>query len=141
MQPFQERSFGIIPLKKDKDGWKILLVHHVKGSYWGFPKGHPEPGETPEETAARELHEETGLTIARFLSKPALQEEYDFFRESLPIHKKVTYFFAEVTGEIALQQAEMQGCRWVDLEQAESLITFEQSKSLLRRIVANLYTL
>ena len=51
MKPFQEQVYGIIPLRKHKGHWQVLLVLHIKGNYWGFPKGHHDPGETPKETA------------------------------------------------------------------------------------------
>lgn len=46
-------------------GGKILLVQEATGPYqtkWGLPKGHVDPGESPEDAALRELHEETGCT-------------------------------------------------------------------------------
>ena len=43
---------------------RVLLVQEAKGphaSRWGFPKGHVDQGESPEEAALRELSEESGL--------------------------------------------------------------------------------
>lgn len=43
---------------------RVLLVQEAKGphaSRWGFPKGHVDQGESPEEAALRELDEESGL--------------------------------------------------------------------------------
>jgi len=37
-------------------------LNHFDGYYWTFPKGHPEDGELPIETAVRETLEETGVT-------------------------------------------------------------------------------
>lgn len=136
MKPIQEQAYGIIPLRKLKDHWQVLLVLHTKGNYWGFPKGHHDPGESPKETAARELQEETGLSIDKFLPQPSIHEEYDFVRDGKPIHKKITYFLAEIKGEVSLQQAEMQSSQWVDLAQAEGVITFPQSKSILREVLS-----
>lgn len=42
---------------------KILLVYGYKSKKWGFPKGHMEYGETEEQTAQRELYEETGIYL------------------------------------------------------------------------------
>jgi 8-oxo-dGTP pyrophosphatase MutT (NUDIX family) len=41
----------------------VLLVQGRMSKRWGFPKGHPEPGEQPSDTAARELREETGIQL------------------------------------------------------------------------------
>jgi 8-oxo-dGTP pyrophosphatase MutT (NUDIX family) len=46
------------------DGGRILLGHATRSPRWDIPKGVAEPGESFAATAARELHEETGLTIA-----------------------------------------------------------------------------
>lgn len=51
-----EKSCGIIVFNQDK----VLLVHHNKG-HWGIPKGHVEENETEEETAIREVKEETNV--------------------------------------------------------------------------------
>jgi tRNA nucleotidyltransferase (CCA-adding enzyme) len=42
---------------------KYLLVYGKKSGKWGFPKGHQENNETEEDTAIRELYEETGIKI------------------------------------------------------------------------------
>ena len=56
-----EESFGVVPVQKTENDWEVFLIQHIKGRYWGFPKGHAEAGETPIESAVRELKEETNL--------------------------------------------------------------------------------
>jgi 8-oxo-dGTP diphosphatase len=56
------RRFGSAAFIRDGDG-RVLLVRHTYGRLnWELPGGASEPGETLEETALRELREETGLT-------------------------------------------------------------------------------
>lgn len=129
-----ERSFGIIPLKKIKGEWHVLLINHRKGGFWAFPKGHPEHGETPLEAAVRELKEETGLSIAELLFKKTVGESYLFKRENNLISKSVSYFIAEVKGEIKLQTEEIYDSKWVKLSEASEYITFPESKSICRQV-------
>lgn len=116
-----------------EDHWHVLLIQHGAGHWWGFPKGHPESGEEPQETAARELHEETGLTVLRFLSQSALVEKFQFFARSERVEKTVTYFLAEVTGDVVLQVAEVYACKWVPLSEAATHVTFPAAKSLCQQ--------
>lgn len=125
----KETSYGIIPIKKLKNEWKVLLVKHGKG-HWAFPKGHPEAGEAPQETAQRELKEETGLDIVSFLEIPELKEHYMFRHGELLIDKTAIYFAAFTKGSVKIQQAEISDFRWLTLEEAEALITFKESKRL-----------
>ena len=57
------KKAGAIVRKIENGEVKILLLHLIKHDYWSFPKGHCEEGESAEETAKRELLEETGLKI------------------------------------------------------------------------------
>ena len=57
-----ERSAGAIIFRKEKGNIYYLLLHYEAG-HWDFPKGNIEKGEKSEETAQREIKEETGLEI------------------------------------------------------------------------------
>lgn len=48
--------------------WRVLLVNHRKYGKWVFPGGHVEVGESPDDTAAREVLEETGI-VARIVHR------------------------------------------------------------------------
>jgi len=124
----KETSFGIIPLKKENDEWWVLLVQ-LQAGHWGFPKGHPEPNETPQQTATRELKEETNLKIIKHLNIDPISENYTFD----DIQKTVIYFPAIVEGDLITNE-EIQNSKWVPLNQAEEQITFKESKNICRKI-------
>ena len=124
-----EKSFGIIPLRKEGGNWQVFLVKHKKGFYWSFPKGHGEEKEGEEEIAKRELKEETNLEVVKFLEKEFF-EEYSFMRGDKKILKKVKYFLAKVKGDVKLQKAEILDGRWFFLEDACKMITFDKSKKI-----------
>lgn len=138
VRPLKESSYGVIPLEKDAAGsWKVLLVQQVAG-HWGFPKGRAERDERPHETARRELYEETGLEVAEYLSPKWLQMEYRFFKGERETRKTASFALALVKGHLSLQRKEVQDCRWVSLEQAEALLTYRESKELIKGCVAEL---
>lgn len=127
--PKTEYCCGIIPLQKRGGEWWLLLIQHLHGKHWSFPKGHLEGNETPWQAAERELLEETGLHTTRLLFETPLRESYFIApRNSL---KTVDYFLAEVEGEVVLQKAEISAFCWQPLQQAASLITFPEARRLL----------
>ena len=58
-----EKSCGGIVYRKFHGNTEILLIKHLKSGYWSFPKGHVEGDETEEETAKREIKEETNIDV------------------------------------------------------------------------------
>lgn len=130
----RENSFGVIPLKYTKShGWEMLLIQHHAG-HWAFPKGHADGNETPQEAASRELSEETGLSIKRFLSETPLEEHYFFTFQGQKISKTVQYFIAEVTGRVKIQEAEIKDSHWFPLEKVMEHITFPEGKRLCHQV-------
>lgn len=130
----KEFSYGIIPLSKQGKKWKVLLIQHSRAKYWGFPKGHPELGETPKESATRELFEETHLTIVRFFSDAPIEEHYHYTLHGQLINKTVYLFTAEVEGELKLQKEEISDARWFTIEEGLQKLTYETDKSALASV-------
>lgn len=56
----REPTAGGIVFRHGEEGVEILLFQDARGR-WSIPKGHIEPGETAQQTARREIGEETGL--------------------------------------------------------------------------------
>lgn len=111
------RSCGVIPYRKTESGVRYLLLLQTNG-FWSFPKGHIEPFESEEETALRELQEETGMTAA-------LQPEFRAL-VTYPMTggktKQVVVFPGEVSGDLTLQRTEAVDSRWVTAEEAKQLL-------------------
>ncbi len=99
---------------------------------WTLPKGTPNPGETLEETARREVAEETGLVVA--VKEPLGSIEYTFVQRGLRIHKTVHYFAMEpVGGDLARHDHEFEDVRWIALEDAATTLPFETERDLVAR--------
>lgn len=127
-------SFGIIPLRHlPKKGWQILLIKHQAG-HWSFPKGHAEKNESDLQAAERELLEETGLSVKRYLIEEPFKEIYFFTVNHERIHKTVSYYVAEVTGDVILQEEELSDYCWLSFEDAYDKMTFKQGKELITQV-------
>lgn len=129
-----ERSYGIIPLRRVEGKWECFLVKHHRG-HWSFPKGHADEEETPKESAVRELFEETGLQPVSFIQEDSLEELYKFFLEGREVDKTVTYYLAEVAGELNLQSEEIADGRWFSLEAVDGQLTFDEAKKLFKQVI------
>ncbi len=141
MTTAHDQSFGIVPFSKASGRWEVFLIQHQKARYWGFPKGHPEPGETAQQTALRELKEETNLDLLRFIRDEPFTEQYTFTLEGKKIFKTVSYFAAEVGGSIKLQKKEILSGMWIALPEAIEKATHQESKDILLQVEKILPTL
>lgn len=133
-----EASFGVIPLCRQEGKWSVFLIQHKKGRYWGFPKGHAEPNESQQESALRELKEETNLELVRFLQEEPIIEEYSFLLKGKRVYKRVLYFVAEVKGVVKLQKEEIQDGVWVPFPDALDTVTHPEGKAILAQVMKNL---
>ena len=62
-----EKSCGAVVFKQQKDGSVKYLLLHYEAGHWDFPKGKQEKNEKEEQTAAREIKEETGIEDIEFV--------------------------------------------------------------------------
>jgi 8-oxo-dGTP pyrophosphatase MutT (NUDIX family) len=100
------------------------------GRTWTLPKGTPLRDETTEQTAVREVSEETGLEVR--ITGPLDFIEYSFVKSGTRIHKTVHYFMMEpIGGDFARHDHEFDQVRWVDFDEAASLLTFETERALV----------
>ncbi len=125
----QEKSAGFIVFNKDK----FLLLHYGAG-HWDFPKGHIEQGEKIEETARRELEEETGINDIYIV--PGFEEklEYFFKRDGKTVHKEVVFFLAETKTSTIKLSHEHIGFKWLPYHEALLQLTFRTAKDLLMKV-------
>lgn len=97
---------------------------------WTLPKGTPDPGETIEETALREVGEETGLEVRIVAPLPSI--EYAFVQDGTRIHKTVHYFLMQPTGgDLARHDHEFERVRWIAFEEAGALLSFATERELV----------
>ncbi len=134
----KDYSYGVIPLCKNQEGEIEVFVLNqisVRGDvYWTFPKGHPEAGESNDETALRELKEESSLVAELDLEKTFIQK-YSFKHEGEMVDKTVTYYLGWVADKkFTIQPQEVKEAKWCTLEEAHELLTHSLAKATLQEV-------
>ena len=126
-----EKSCGVIIFTTVNNVRKYVIVRGVGiyQKYCGFPAGHMEPGETEQETALREVKEETGLDVV-LLDGFRTVDEHFLAREGRPNDKKTNvYFLAEFHDqELVAQKSEVSEIALMDYEEALNSFEYEGSK-------------
>ena len=105
---------------------KVLIIKHKYG-HISFPKGHVEGNETEEETAIREVKEETGIDI-EITSNKKYYVQYENDNNSI---EKVTYFIGKmIGGKLNPQLREISSCYFEDENKVSDLITYDNDREM-----------
>ena len=125
-----ERSCGAVVYRMDAGQPLYLLIKNNRSAHWGFPKGHMEKGETQEETAKREVLEETGMHI-RLLPDFSSKSEYTIQGK---VEKSVTIFLAITEDKnTVIQQEEIEDFIWLRYDRALKMLNYENDKMILTK--------
>ncbi|MEX2054086.1 MAG: NUDIX domain-containing protein [Candidatus Colwellbacteria bacterium] len=131
----KETTAGLIVYRPTKEGPKFLIMYH-RGSYWNFPKGHIEHGETGLEAAVRETTEETGLLAKDLKIKRNFKvlERFQFRAPKGKVEKMVILYLAEAaTSEIKISE-EHDGYGWFLYRDSKRILAnYKESLEALRR--------
>jgi len=138
----REKSAGVIVFRiHPKEGVQYLVLYH-RGTYWNFSKGHVEPNEAENQTALRELGEETGLKNVK-LVKDWRQTTHFFFKEDRNgkkelIRKQFILFLAKVPHTVEVRPCSkfsshevINGYAWLDYDTASKYLKFKSMREIL----------
>lgn len=129
----KETSCGCVIFDKATHS-KVLIVYEKGRNFWGFPKGHIEEGETEIQTALREVKEEVGIDVKILDEK--YRYETNYIIEDKQIDKTSIFFIAETLDDnydTTNQEAEIEDSKWVSVEEALNILTFDNSKDVLKK--------
>ncbi len=129
-----EFSAGGIVFKKEQGKILILLCQHSQHHGWVFPKGFigdkdEFKGQSKEETALREVKEETGI-IGKIL-KPLDPSTYWYEMDGIKRKKTVYFFLMEfVSGDIKNHDWEMENVEWLEIDSIKDKLTYSSDKKV-----------
>jgi ADP-ribose pyrophosphatase len=123
-----EVSSGGIVVRKSDNKIQVLLVR--RNEDWQLPKGLAERSEKFEETALREVREETGINAK--LMKKIGKINYWYRKEDKLIYKVVHFFLMEsVGGNIEEHDHEMDEVKWFSIDEACEIVSFKNERDLI----------
>lgn len=132
----EETSAGGLVIDFDRDPISTVIIgrYDRRGRMvWSLPKGHIEAGETRQQTAEREVREETGI-IGRVIGELGTID-FTFVAEGRRIHKTVHHFILERTGgEISTEDVEVADVAWVALSDVQARLTYSDERRLLDKV-------
>ena len=131
-------SAGGLVLRGQGGQREILLVGRDQPpraeALWALPKGTPHPGETAQQTALREVQEETGLEVA--ITGYAGVITYSFMEHGTRYRKRVAYYTMVATGgDPSLHDHEYDFVRWFGVDDALRAMRYPNEADLARRIL------
>ena len=132
MSTEREVSYGGVVVRGDE---MIVIVPRGRRRVLGLPKGGPMKGETPEQTAAREVREETGIT-ARVRERLG-QVDYTYRRGGRNIAKTVHFYLCLFeAGDTADHDHEVDDARWIALASAREALSYPGERALIERLLS-----
>jgi 8-oxo-dGTP pyrophosphatase MutT (NUDIX family) len=135
-----EVSAGGVVYRRSDEGVELVLAARQtrRGDLaWGLPKGLVEPDETREQTAVREVREETGIEADVQASLGAIR--YFYVWEGVRVRKEVHFFLMRATGgDVSQHDHEMEDVRWFPLSMALRRATYKGEREVLQRAAERL---
>ena len=126
-----ETSCGAVVFTRTAGDVRFVIIRSKTGCF-GFPKGHIEPGESEQQTAMREIKEETGLDVT-LIDGFRTTEAYVWTRaDGTKIDKHVVYFLAECRGQTPVpQETEIADIALLRYDEAMPVFQFDSSRRIL----------
>lgn len=116
---------GAVVFRDTAEGREYLIIESSRGGEWVLPKGHLQDNETVEDAALREVQEEGAVTAK--IAAPLGMITYRTAEEEV----RAVFFLACVDKQIA--PTEKRGVLWLPYEAARDLLTFDDTREMLRR--------
>ncbi|MHA1303029.1 MAG: bis(5'-nucleosyl)-tetraphosphatase [Candidatus Heimdallarchaeaceae archaeon] len=127
-----EQSAGIVIYNRGR----YLLLNYGRSwnspDRWGLTKGHIERGESVKQAALREAYEETGIKNIEICDGFEKMVTYYFYRGEKKIKKTVVYLIGLTDTQKVHISAEHTGYYWASFDRALEMLTFENTRRVIR---------
>jgi 8-oxo-dGTP pyrophosphatase MutT (NUDIX family) len=131
-EPEREVSYGGVVVRGDE---VIVIVPRGRRRILGLPKGGANAGERPEQTAAREVREETGISAT--VRERLGQVDYTYRRGGRTVEKTVHFYLCEFQdGDTADHDHEVDDARWMPLADARRRLTYPGERAMIARALS-----
>ena len=125
---------GGVVMRGTEDSREVIVAGRESDRTWVFPKGTPDHGETIEETALREVREESGLDVD--IVRPIGTIDYWFAVPGERVHKIVHFFLMTSSGgDTSRHDHEYDDVRWVPVADARRMLTYDTYRDMLDRAI------
>ena len=124
-------SAGGIVWRRAGDGSVEIVVCGSRAlDAWVLPKGTPDAGESMEQTALREVREETGLDVT--LGEPLASISYWFTADGVRYRKRVSHWLMEaIGGDTANHDHEFDDVIWIPIGEAYRRVAYENQRGVI----------
>ena len=128
-------SAGGVVYRRSADGIEIVICGRTKEGLWALPKGSPMDSESLDETALREVQEETGLAVTIEAKLGSIQYQFTT-PDGTAFHKTVEHSLMVPTGgDVAQHDGEFDTVKWVSVGEALRLLRYPNERDVVRRAV------
>lgn len=131
-----KRDYSCGGLVWDANNEQVLLVqveNLSRKKVWTFPKGHPEGQESDDQAALREVLEETGWSCD--ITSALMDVHYSYVSKNIKYNKTVRWFMMQPVKEAGkFDPEEILACKWVSIDEAKRLLSYESDIKLLKRL-------
>ncbi len=131
----RQTSAGGVVYKRESDSTSVALISVRNGQILTIPKGIVDAGETVEQTAIREVNEETGL-MGNIIKELGTVSYWYFVKdENKKCRKTVHYYLMEyVTGDTKDHDMEVDGAHWFDINDAIKKVIYRGDREILKKV-------
>ena len=130
----QLESAGGVVFRECGGSVEVVLCGLRRPRLWRLPKGTPDPGETREQTALREVREETGLEVELVDTIGSIEYEFERPSDGALCHKTVYFYLMSPTGgDLSLHDHEFDVAQWFLLGEALDSLTYKNEADIVQK--------